>query len=250
MATDAHQLAELIEKQHLLATLTPAQAAALPPDTQQTITAGEARVAQDFVTQWKIYGPTMDAGRETSDGNNFNQAFSQIVTASSEIARYDNENDHGDAFGIIAGDMASAVTSFDAAMNDDLAYQAAQTSSLAQDAAQASAQGVLWISIMLCIIAAGTLAVGWLIVRGIAAPIGQMTGAMRRLAQQDMNVEIPGIGRRRRTRRHGRRGPGVQGKQPGAAEAGGRGRAVSKTARPKTHKTWKPPSRPPAATRN
>jgi methyl-accepting chemotaxis protein len=195
MAKDAHQMAELIEKQHLLATLTPTQSAALPPNTQQAIATMEASTSQDFAAQWKIYGPTMDPGRETTDGNNFNQAFGELVSASAEIAGSDNQGDHGDALGIITGDMASDLTSFDNAMNDDLSYQASQTSSLAQDAVQASTQGVLWIGVLLCIIAAGTLAVGWLIVRGIATPIGQMTAAMRKLAQQDMNVKIPGIGR-------------------------------------------------------
>ena len=196
MAKDAHQMAELIEEQHNLTMLTPAQTAALPPGTQQANSDTRSRITQDFAAQWAIYQPTMDAGRETADGNAFNKAFGDIGSVGDAIARYDSQGDHADAFNVVTSDLKSALDAFDQAMNDDLNYQSSQTAQLTQGASQASSQGVFWIGLILAIITIATLAVGWLIVAGIAAPISQMTQAMRRLSQQDMGVRIPGIGRK------------------------------------------------------
>ncbi len=80
-------------------------------------------------------------------------------------------------------------------LNADMAALASDATAV-QAANQTAQQGVIWISIILALIATGTLAVGWLIVAGIAAPIGRMTEAMRRLARQDTAVHIPGIGRK------------------------------------------------------
>ena len=37
--------------------------------------------------------------------------------------------------------------------------------------------------------------IGLLLIRGISGPISAMTAAMRRLAAQDLAVEVPGVGR-------------------------------------------------------
>jgi methyl-accepting chemotaxis protein len=45
------------------------------------------------------------------------------------------------------------------------------------------------------VIAAGGIAAMWFVARSIASPIRQMTGAMGRLAQNDISIEVPGLGR-------------------------------------------------------
>ena len=61
------------------------------------------------------------------------------------------------------------------------------------------------VSVLIAVVA------GWMLVRAIAVPVRAMTGAMRRLANHDMAAEIRRRRPRRRDRRDGRRGAGVQG---------------------------------------
>ena len=196
LAADAHQFVELTGEDHALASLTPSQLATLPPNTLQSVTDGTAKAAQDFSTTWSAYQQTTDSPREAADAAAINKGFGEITSAADEIARDDSQGDHADAASIMTSDLAAGLGDFTQALSDDLAYQTIQNDALAQDAKRASAQAVFWIGIILAVIAAGTLLVGWLIVTGIAAPIGQMTEAMRRLAQQDTGVCIPGIGRK------------------------------------------------------
>ena len=196
MAKNAHQLMQLAEEAHISATLSPSDAANLPPDPVQAITAAEAAVNQNYTTAWNAYQPTMDQGHETTDGTALNNAFGNIQADAAQMAADDTEGNHNGAVNLMDGDMKSQLAAFDQAMNDDLNYQAAQTSQFVQDTQQASARGILWISVILACMAAAILGIGWLIVQGVATPIGQMAETMRKLARQDMNVHIPGIGRK------------------------------------------------------
>ncbi len=196
MSRAAQQLAAQAEELHILTMLSPADAAALPPGTVQSVLDAETVTVKDFNDAWSIYQPTMDPGRETTDGNTMNTAFGQLATDAGQMASDDQSGNHAGAFAMLMGDIAAQRAAYKQARTDDFTYQTAQSGDLVQAASDASRQSILWISIILALIAMGTLLVGWLIVRGIAAPIGQMTDAMRRLAQQDMGVHIPGIGRR------------------------------------------------------
>jgi methyl-accepting chemotaxis protein len=196
MDKDAHELDRLTGQRHILATLSPVLQASEAPGALQELNNAIAATQQDFASQWQVYAPTMDPGHETDDGNRFNQAFNQLAAIASQVARYDDQGDHGDAYNLLTSGMETLLRHFDQAMNDDLAYQANQTTQFAREASDASTAGIIWIFAALLLMAAATLAVGWLIVRSIASPIAQMTDAMRDLAQQTMNVRIPGIGRR------------------------------------------------------
>ena len=196
MAKDAYKMLELAEAAHIDATLDRADAAHLPPGALAAIAAAEASVNQEYKAAWSSYQPTMDPGRESHDGYDFNAAFGAIAAAAAQAAADDAGGNHGGACHLLTGEMKTALVSFGKAMRDDLSYQAAESGGLVQEAHQASARGMLWVGLILAFAAIGTLAAGWLIVRDVALPIGAMTLAMRKLAGQDMNVSIPGIGRR------------------------------------------------------
>ena len=61
--------------------------------------------------------------------------------------------------------------------------------------AELGASAHRWILAVLVLAALLCTGIGWAIVRGISAPIGAMTAAMRRLAEGDTAVEVVGSGR-------------------------------------------------------
>ncbi|HYZ61319.1 MAG TPA: methyl-accepting chemotaxis protein [Acetobacteraceae bacterium] len=56
-------------------------------------------------------------------------------------------------------------------------------------------QARLWISVAVVVVAAACGAIGWLMVKGISAPITRMAGAMGRLAEGEHDVDGPDLGR-------------------------------------------------------
>jgi methyl-accepting chemotaxis protein len=150
----------------------------------------------EFQTQWAGYVPTMDPGRETNDGNNFNAAFAQEVDTLNQAATADDTGHAQDALALVDGALRQENGLFATAIDDDLAYQKAQASSLADHANERSASAMLWINVILAVLAVAIALLGWVMVRGIATPVTAMTAAMRRLAQQDYSTPIPATGRK------------------------------------------------------
>ena len=83
----------------------------------------------------------------------------------------------------------------DAAIERVLAFNFAGANAGAKAAHDAYRSGGATVAALMAFGAALTFAVGFSVVRGVAAPIGAMTAVMRRLAERDMSAEIAGVGR-------------------------------------------------------
>ncbi len=88
-----------------------------------------------------------------------------------------------------------AVNDFRKNLQDDIAYnaqgaeQAAETGQRLASAAQTMIAGTLGFAVLVCLL------MGVALIRGISGPIAKMTAAMRRLAANDLDVTVPGVGR-------------------------------------------------------
>jgi methyl-accepting chemotaxis protein len=185
MAKDAHELVGLVEQAQL------APGAQLPD-----ILAEEDKDCEDFAKRWGSYAPTMDPGQESEAGNGFNAAWTQMNATISQITPLQQAGNVSAATPLILNRLVPELRAFRMNMIQAVMYQDRQAKALALASNAASAASVEWIAIVLGIMLLGTLLVGWAMIRAISGPVGAMTEAMRRLAQQDMHVEIPGIGRR------------------------------------------------------
>ncbi len=173
-----------------------AMGALVPPAQLPGIVAQEDQVRQEYAKSWSNYGSAMDAGTETTDGNAFNNAWNKISDTVTQITQAEQAGNKDAAASLILNDLQAEVATFENGMSADLTYQDGQATGLTNNAASASASSVLWIGIVLGVMVLGTLVVGWSMVKGISGPITAMTDAMRRLANQDLRVQIPGIGRK------------------------------------------------------
>ncbi len=80
-------------------------------------------------------------------------------------------------------------------MQADIDLNVRQGTQAADAGAELGASAHRWILAVLVLAALLCTGIGWAIVRGISAPIGAMTAAMRRLAEGDTAVEVVGSGR-------------------------------------------------------
>jgi methyl-accepting chemotaxis protein len=154
------------------------------------------RVRQEYTAQWADYAPMMDPGQETMDGNRFNAAFNELDASLGEMSSLYTNGNHAAVTDLLNSDIKNELHQFTDSIDDDLAYQNVRANSFTKNAKNEARKSITLISIVLLAMVFGTIAVAVLMVRGISGPIGHMTTAMRRLAQQDMDVAIPGIGRK------------------------------------------------------
>jgi methyl-accepting chemotaxis protein len=166
------------------------------PDDVPALAAQEAAVRKNYSAQWGGYGPTTDPGDETADANQFNGAFAQISADAARIAQDIAAKDIADAKSVSSRDMEIAVQKFHTGMQNDLAYQGNQSKQYAESANAAQCSSRTGILAALAGILAVIILIVWLMVAVIARPVANMTGVMRRLAQQDKGVDIPSVGRR------------------------------------------------------
>jgi methyl-accepting chemotaxis protein len=160
------------------------------------MTAREAEAIQDYNKNWAIYAPAMDPGAESTDGNGFNAAWSRLNATVLQLTAAERTGDAATANGLIMNDLLAEISDFRKNMAAVMNYQTAQSAGFANDANAASQSSTIWIWTLLGIMLAATIGIGWLMISAVATPIAKMTSAMRRLADHDLKVEIPGVGRK------------------------------------------------------
>ena len=169
----------------------------LATDPQQALEAhGHIDTAlQVYAKQRADYASMIDPGAETDlfrqiDGNwdSYLQLHRQLVAAI-------DGNMHDQAAGLMRQTISPAFAAFAELMNKDVAYNTGNGSkaSAAVRSLYETTRSVTMVVIGIAILL--TLLVGFGLVRGISAPLGRMTAAMRRLADRDMATAIPGVGR-------------------------------------------------------
>ncbi len=160
------------------------------------ILAEEATVLRDYQTNWASYAPTMHAGAESADGKGFNAAWGQITHTMSQIDTAEQSGDVTTATQLSFNDLANGIAAFQKNINADFADQTKRANDLADTANAASKSAIILICVVLGMMVLATLVVGWSLIKGISNPIIAMTDAMRRLANKDVQIEIPGVGRK------------------------------------------------------
>jgi methyl-accepting chemotaxis protein len=197
MSKDAHHMVSVATELHVLAGLA---AGAGTPSTngaaRATLLGQEKSIARDFATQWRIYKPSMDPGRETADGSTFSGAFSSLRTLAARSAGLDAAGHPRAASAILINDMPAKIAVFDQAMNDDFAYQAKQYNDRTNQANRSSSSSIDLIATILGITTIVAIGMMLLLSTNVISPLTRITATMRRIAGSETGVAIPGLGRK------------------------------------------------------
>ena len=178
-----------------LAALAARGAMAQAPAQLQHILAAEKAVEQDYQTQWKAYVPTMDPGEETADANGFNAAWGRILATTADLAAAAQAGDTAREQALLGAELDPEIAMFDKNMDADLHLQVDESNILGVNTASVTSMAVFGTVIVLAVAALATVLVGWMILRSVSGPVAAMTAAMRRIAVQEFDLDIPGIGR-------------------------------------------------------
>jgi methyl-accepting chemotaxis protein len=154
-----------------------------------------ASVESEMKTQWVGYEPTCDPGLETELAGKDKLAWQHFNEVEAHIRSFAQQGDLEGARNIVLGDLRDAVGEFRAAIAESVKYQDMQTKGAIAGSAAAAAAGQDGVYLFLAAALLCCVLAGWLLVRGIARPLGAMTETMRRLAANDMTAEVTGAGR-------------------------------------------------------
>ena len=187
------QLAERIRSYEGLYILarTDAEREARAAKTAKTVAAMDAAL--------KEYRSLVSKGEEQRLAEAVTQAWSAYSALSTQLGQTGVEQQSADererALVFYKRDMLIAIDTFRAALEADIAYNLHGGQKAADLGQVLGASAHTWIMVVLGAMTVMGLMIGLSLVRGISVPITAMTAAMRRLADQDLAVEVPGVGR-------------------------------------------------------
>ena len=159
--------------------------------------AAQLEKAQDvFSAAWSRYAPTVSGPEEQALAHRLRDAWQHFLALESEVSALDRAGEHALADTVIFGAFSADADAFRKAVRAVLAYRQAR---VAEETAATDAVGrtaMLSVAIALGVVAILTAVVSGFIIRRVATPIMTMTKVMRRLAERDADVTVPGGGRR------------------------------------------------------
>ena len=148
-----------------------------------------------FNESYARYAATAGAGEERLIVDSIGAGWDRLKTAELPLTSLAADGKHDQVVSLLLDGMRKVGVDLRSqiAKASDYQNREADTASVAGQAIGQHAQ--TWIVIVLLVLAFACLAVGWSMIREISYPIAVMTAAMRRLADRDMAVVIPGTGR-------------------------------------------------------
>ncbi|HTZ78521.1 MAG TPA: methyl-accepting chemotaxis protein [Stellaceae bacterium] len=176
-----------LEAAHILATSKEAK------DKEE---AGMKAVLEDVTKSRAKYEPTISTPEERSLAEPAFRDWDAYVLASKNLIAISEKGDAATATHLYTSDMRALFNKFKDELLADLAFNVREGTKAADHGAQVYADARLYVLIGVILALTLGAAAAYLIVSGVSAPIGRMTGVMGKLAEHDLSVEIAGIERR------------------------------------------------------
>ncbi len=151
---------------------------------------------QTYAREREAYQHLISPGEEQPLVGAVDAAWKRYLETDDAVAKLEAQGKREEAVTLFRGDATNAMAAFREALQAAIDLNVRQGTQAADDGAELGASAHRWILVVLALAALLCVGIGWTIVRGISAPIGAMTAAMRRLAEGDTAVEIVGSARR------------------------------------------------------
>jgi len=154
-----------------------------------------ASIADHYVLARRAYDPLISPGTERGLADAIDGSWRSYQVATQDLLALTEHDQLDKAAELYYGPMLVTFGKLRDAMDADmqLNFDEGRKAALAGETLGTRAQTL--VMAFPAAFAVVCMLVGWLLVRGIAGPITAMTGAMRRLSDHDLAVNIPGAGR-------------------------------------------------------
>ncbi|HEX4261873.1 MAG TPA: methyl-accepting chemotaxis protein [Acetobacteraceae bacterium] len=163
---------------------------------RQEIQAQMGVVAQQLQALHAKYDPAMvspGAGRALAD--TIAAGLHAYARQSKRLGALVAAGKQDEAAAFYTGPMLREVQALRTELAEDLELTAAAGARSANAAKAIGHAATVWILVAVAAIATLCAGIGWAMLRGLSAPIIRITAAMRRLADRDLDAEIPCVGR-------------------------------------------------------
>ncbi len=151
---------------------------------------------QLFEQTWRLYEPTVTSAEEKALVAGFKGPWNSYLESSRQLVDMARKNQTEAATTLYMGKLRDDFTHLRSALEKDLAWNVAQGKAEADRGAAVYVSSRIWILATIALAAMLCIAMGTMIVSGVARPITAMTEAMRKLAGGDMSAPIPGVERK------------------------------------------------------
>ncbi len=148
-----------------------------------------------FSESWSLYSPTISAGEEERLATTLREAWQHFLAVEEEVAVLENAGQYDLAEEVLMEDMRKDARTFYSAASNVLQFRQQQADATVARADEISSAARTSVIIALVLIVVAGMGVGLQLIRSVSGPITRMTSAMRKLADHDTDVEIPGAGR-------------------------------------------------------
>ena len=151
---------------------------------------------QLFEQTWRLYEPTVTSAEEKALVAGFKGPWNSYLESSRQLVDMARKNQTEAPTTLYMGKLRDDFTHLRSALEKDLAWNVAQGKAEADRGAAVYVSSRIWILATIALAAMLCIAMGTMIVSGVARPITAMTEAMRKLAGGDMSAPIPGVERK------------------------------------------------------
>ena len=152
---------------------------------------------QETVASWAKYVDTgIDAGEERRLADAAISAQQRFVATLHRLAELESAEAHEEARQFLLKDAQTASEQLSDTIDGSIAYQVHQGAAAVDTTANSGNATRSMTMVILGVLAIVCIGLGWLMVQTISKPVRAMTQAMRRLAAQELEIAIPGVGRR------------------------------------------------------
>ena len=149
---------------------------------------------QVYKAAWSEHEPTITSGRERELAAAFTRAQTEYFRLSDAILALSRAG-NAKSLELFEGDELKVYFATVAAIQADLDFNVLEGKRAADAGAAQGRFARTWILAVLGVMVGLCASMGLLLVRGISSPITTMTTAMLRLAEHDLAVVVPGVGR-------------------------------------------------------
>ncbi len=154
------------------------------------------KTLKDLNQQWLVYAAgAIGAGEERSLADAEQVAWKKYAASLQEATDMDLAGNNDEAQTSLATTVTRAAAEFRRAIEASIAYKHGEGTAAVSAAARAGAAASTMIMVILAAMTVVSFVVGWLMIIAVSSPISKMTNAMGRLADRDLQVVVPGVGR-------------------------------------------------------
>jgi methyl-accepting chemotaxis protein len=154
-----------------------------------------AEARQIFNRTFAEYEASVDPGEERQLANSIRSGWERFQAAEQDFTSLTQSGQREKAEALLSNAIRDEGVALRGAIQKAVAFQDRQSDGVVANASAIGAAAMTWITILLLMMIVICLVIGISMIRGISGPIAAMTAAMRRLADRDMAVVIPGVGR-------------------------------------------------------